>query len=101
MKDHVHKRGRAELSMTLHVKEHDFNEGRSSDRYPRISSTSSGGRRFHPLAHSVVVGARQGLRCDAVGRSFFQSRDVNPIIATAVQRKTRPLAQLGGLQSTV
>ena len=69
-------RGRAELSMSLHVREQAFNVGRSSDRHRRISSTSSGGSRFHPLAHLAVGEVCRGLRCNLAGRSlsFFHNR---------------------------
>lgn len=66
-------RGRAELCIILHVREQAFNDGRSSDRHRRISSTSSGGSRFHPLARSVVGGVRHGLGFDLAGKSFFKS----------------------------
>ena len=80
-------RGCAESSMVLHVREQAFKVGRSSDRYPRILSTSSGGRRTHPLARSTVEGTCRGLGWDVARADFFQNRNVNCADITGAQRK--------------
>lgn len=80
------RRGRAELCMILQVRAQAFSEGRSSDRHRRISSISSGGSRINPPSHSMDGEAGRGLRCNLLGKTFFQNRDAKP-------KQSRPLSK--------